>query len=92
MDDDDKQPANSDEAKSTMLHDIGPVWSIGVNFSAGVAGMGLLGWLLDRWLGTAPWILLGGVLLGLIGGFYQFIREAGAINRRAAERFKHRDD
>lgn len=92
MDDGDRPPADSDETKSTLLHDIGPVWSIGVNFSAGVAGMGLLGWFLDRWLGTAPWILLGGVLLGLIGGFYQFIREAGAINRRAAQRFKHRDD
>lgn len=27
-----------------------------------------LGVILDRWMGTAPWIMVGGVLLGLFGG------------------------
>lgn len=92
MDEGDRPGADSDNGGSSLLHQLGPVWSIGMNFSAGVAGMGLLGWLLDRWLGTDPWLLLGGVVLGLIGGFYQFIREARAINRRAMDRFKHRGD
>jgi ATP synthase protein I len=33
-----------------------------------------VGWLLDRWLGTKPWFLVIGIVLGAIGGFYQFIR------------------
>ena len=33
-----------------------------------------IGWMLDRWLGTAPWCLVGGIVLGSIVGFYQFIR------------------
>ncbi|HLE62999.1 MAG TPA: AtpZ/AtpI family protein [Pyrinomonadaceae bacterium] len=33
-----------------------------------------LGWMLDRWLGTAPWFLAGGLVLGAIAGFTQFIR------------------
>ena len=32
------------------------------------------GWLLDRWLGTKPWLLVIGIVLGAIAGFYQFIR------------------
>ena len=32
------------------------------------------GWLLDRWLGTKPWLLVLGVVLGATVGFYQFIR------------------
>jgi ATP synthase protein I len=32
------------------------------------------GWLLDRWLGTKPWLLVFGIVLGAIAGFYQFVR------------------
>jgi ATP synthase protein I len=32
------------------------------------------GWLLDRWLGTKPWLLVTGIVLGAIVGFYQFVR------------------
>jgi ATP synthase protein I len=33
-----------------------------------------LGWLLDRWLGTKPWLLVVGIVVGAIVGFYQFVR------------------
>ncbi|HZE69548.1 MAG TPA: AtpZ/AtpI family protein [Pyrinomonadaceae bacterium] len=32
------------------------------------------GWLLDRWLGTAPWFLGGGVVLGATVGLFEFFR------------------
>jgi ATP synthase protein I len=32
------------------------------------------GWLLDRWLGTKPWLLVAGIVLGAVAGFYQFVR------------------
>jgi F0F1-type ATP synthase assembly protein I len=34
----------------------------------------LAGWLLDRWLKTGPWLLVGGIVFGAVVGFYQFIR------------------
>lgn len=34
----------------------------------------LAGWMLDRWLKTGPWLLVGGIILGAIVGFYQLIR------------------
>jgi F0F1-type ATP synthase assembly protein I len=35
---------------------------------------GLIGYGLDRWLGTAPWLLLAGLLLGMITGFYELAK------------------
>jgi F0F1-type ATP synthase assembly protein I len=31
-----------------------------------------VGWVLDRWLGTKPWFMIGLVMLGLIGEFVRF--------------------
>ena len=39
-----------------------------------VATLTGVGWLLDRWLGTRPWLLVAGLLLGAVAGFYEFIR------------------
>ena len=32
-----------------------------------------VGWLLDRWLGTKPWLMAAGIVLGAALGFYEFI-------------------
>jgi ATP synthase protein I len=48
-------------------------------FSAVVAGL-IIGWLLDRWLGTRPWLLVTGIILGAAAGFYEFIRSAAKIS------------
>ncbi|GMV25479.1 MAG: hypothetical protein AMXMBFR58_15100 [Phycisphaerae bacterium] len=59
-------------------------WAIGLNFVYGVVGFALLGWALERWVWpkAAPWLLLGGLFLGLISSFYRFVREAMAINKK----------
>jgi F0F1-type ATP synthase assembly protein I len=36
--------------------------------------LGGLGAGLDRWLGTTPWCVLGGLLLGLIVGFFELAK------------------
>ena len=33
-----------------------------------------LGWFLDKWLGTEPWLLIGGIILGSAVGLFQFVR------------------
>jgi ATP synthase protein I len=48
---------------------------------AGTAVGGFLGWQLDRWLGTRPWLALLFLLLGLAAGFMNLMR---AVNREAA--------
>jgi ATP synthase protein I len=39
----------------------------------------LLGWLLDRWLGTSPWGLIVFILLGFAAGVLNVMRSAGVI-------------
>ena len=40
----------------------------------GPVGGAIVGWLLDRWLGTAPWLMLGLMFVGFAGGFINVIR------------------
>jgi ATP synthase protein I len=47
-------------------------------FASVVSGL-LAGWLLDRWLGTNPWLLVAGIVLGAAAGFYEFIRITSKI-------------
>jgi len=41
---------------------------------AGIAGGALIGWVLDRWLGTSPWLLLALMFLGIGVAFRNIIR------------------
>ena len=47
-------------------------------FAAVVSGL-IAGWLLDRWLGTSPWLLVAGIVLGAAAGFYELIRITSKI-------------
>ena len=40
----------------------------------------IVGWAMDRWLNTGPWLLVGGIVLGTIVGFIQFIRGMSRIS------------
>ncbi len=47
-----------------------PVAAASYSLIGGITVLGLIGYAVDRWQGTSPWCLLGGLLLGLIAGFY----------------------
>ncbi len=38
------------------------------------------GRVLDRWLGTSPWLMLVGLLLGIAAGFLNLFRAAGMFD------------
>jgi F0F1-type ATP synthase assembly protein I len=48
-------------------------------FFAVLSCMGV-GWALDRWLGTS-WLMVAGIVLGAVVGFYQFIRIISQLNK-----------
>lgn len=52
----------------------GMAYAAALTLFASVASFCGLGWLADRYFGTAPWLLAGGLVLGSVAGFYQFIR------------------
>lgn len=56
---------------------------MGTELAFGIVGMALIGILLDWWLGTSPWILIGCLVVGIVGSGYNFIRRATAMSRKA---------
>ena len=45
----------------------------------------VLGVLLDQWLGTVPWIMIGGVFLGLFGGLAHMIAILNRMDRQKSD-------
>jgi ATP synthase protein I len=62
----------------------GVAWRLSVEMVAGLVFGGVLGWLLDSWLGTKPWLLIACFLLGCAAGMNSAIRAARRINAEAA--------
>jgi F0F1-type ATP synthase assembly protein I len=52
----------------------GPVAGASYALVGGILLLGGLGYFLDGRLGTAPWLLLLGLLLGIVVGFYELIK------------------
>jgi len=71
-------------------------WSAGIVFFGSVVFMLVLGWFADLLLGSSPWGLVGGIVLGSIIGFVQFFRITsqifGAPKPEQAKRTLFRDD
>jgi ATP synthase protein I len=42
-------------------------------FSCVLAGF-IVGWALDKWLKTSPWMVVGGIVAGSAVGFYELVR------------------
>jgi len=83
------EPARSDEP--FILESFTPVsagenarrfglgWSAGIAFSGAIAFMVFLGWLVDLLVGSSPWGIVLGVVLGAAIGFFQLFRITSRI-------------
>ena len=56
---------------------------LGSELAASVAGGALLGWWIDRQLGSAPKALITLAAVGIVGGLYNLIRTALSASREA---------
>ena len=54
------------------LKAVGPYLDLGVTFVVAILGGAWLGHWADQHLGTSPWLLLVGAILGIVVGFYHF--------------------
>jgi ATP synthase protein I len=52
----------------------GPVAAASYALIGAIIVLGLIGYGIDRWLGTTPWFLLAGLLLGIVVGFYDLAK------------------
>ncbi len=79
-----RQPEEGSELSSTARQMraaapyIAAVWKM-----VGGAVVGVLGGLmLDRWLGTKPWLLVGLSVVGISVGFYGFLHEMTRLGKK----------
>jgi ATP synthase protein I len=78
-----KKPAGSElgptarQMQAAMPY-ISAVWKMVGGAVVGVLG----GYLLDRWLGTTPWGLVGLSVVGICVGFYGFIHEMNRLGKK----------
>jgi ATP synthase protein I len=70
------RPVQKDAPDSARGQAMGMAFRIATELVAGVFVGGLLGWALDKWLGTAPFLLIVFLLLGIAGGLLNSIRAA----------------
>ena len=62
--------------------------ALGLEFAGSVLGGLVLGYYLDRWLGTAPWLMLVGTLGGMVTAVARIILLTNQFERQR----KARDD
>lgn len=60
----------------------GRAFQVSAEMIAGIAVGGGAGWALDRWLGTAPWLLVAGLPLGFAAGLLNVFRSLGMLPPR----------
>lgn len=57
---------------------------LGLEMVSGVIAGGALGWFLDLWLETEPWLLILFVVLGIAAGLMNVMRAAAAMDRASS--------
>ena len=62
---------NSDQEENRKT---GFAYAAGITLFASVAAFCGIGYLLDRWLGTEPWLLIAGIVVGSAVGLFEFVR------------------
>ncbi len=70
------------QSMADSVRQSGLAWSAGVAFFAAVVFMLVLGWGADVMLGTSPWGIVGGIVLGSTIGFIQFFRLTSQIFKK----------
>ncbi|MDQ3013171.1 MAG: AtpZ/AtpI family protein [Acidobacteriota bacterium] len=67
---------NSKPSKLTLAFSLGGI------ITSNIVGGVVVGYLLDRWLKTAPWLLLVGIVFGSVGAFAGLYRIVSRLNEK----------
>jgi len=73
-----QQPQSTEET----VRQTGLAWSAGIAFFGAIVFMLFLGWIADLLLGSSPWGIVGGIVLGAIIGFMQLFRISSQIFKK----------
>jgi F0F1-type ATP synthase assembly protein I len=75
-------PPKLGKEKGRTLRSLGALSAVGFSFVLAVVIGTALGYILDRWLGTSPWLFLLCFFLGLAAGMRTVFRTVAAISRQ----------
>lgn len=67
--------------RKDLWRDMDAGWVATTELVSGVAVWMGLGWLADRWLGTDPWLMLAGAVLGFVLGMYLAFLRADQLGK-----------
>lgn len=65
----------------SLWRTLGQLSTLGIAMVAAVAIGLAMGYWLDRWLGTTPWLTMLFALLGIVAGFLNFFRDVKRAGR-----------
>jgi F0F1-type ATP synthase assembly protein I len=71
-----------DPERQTWAAEFGPFLTLGIQLAIAVVVFFFLGRWLDAVLGTGPWLMIGGLFLGIVGGLIKFFRTAVALGKK----------
>ncbi len=74
------EPEKGDEQERAASRGAGIAYAAGLSIFFSVLTLMGLGWVLDRYFGTG-WMMVAGIVLGAVVGFYQFLRIMSRLNR-----------
>jgi F0F1-type ATP synthase assembly protein I len=76
-----KQESEGASDVASSYRKAGPYLDASWQLAGSVALWVLIGYFLDKWLRTAPWLLVAGAVVGMGLGFYLFFKALSAIGR-----------
>ena len=62
------------DSKEETNRKTGLAYAAGITLFVTVVGFTGAGWVADKWFGTRPWCLVGGIVLGSAAGLFEFVR------------------
>jgi F0F1-type ATP synthase assembly protein I len=74
------EPEKGDGQEREAARGSGIAYAAGLSIFFSVVTLMGLGWVLDRQFGTG-WMMVAGIVLGAVVGFYQFVRIMSRLNR-----------
>lgn len=80
-----KDTQQSESASATfarLYRDAAPYLALGVQLAATVVIMFYVGYWADDHFGTKPWLMLVGLTLGAIAGFYNFFKTVTELGKK----------
>jgi len=76
MADKDQDPflARAAKALQDNAEQAGPAAGAGYSLIGAIMLLGGIGYAVDRWRGTSPWFIVGGLMLGIAVGMYELAK------------------